>query len=112
MARTASWLLDGQVTELAALRLADWVEPLLRRESYLALLMERPQVHERLVRILGAARRPQRPAGLADRCADLPDHRVNVTEIDARLGRDRRADADPAHLGFAHAVGRVDRRFQ
>ena len=44
----------------AALRWADWIEPLLRRESYLALLVERPAVHERLLRLLGAARWPAR----------------------------------------------------
>ncbi|MEC5212289.1 glutamate-ammonia-ligase adenylyltransferase [Polaromonas sp. CG_9.5] len=58
--RTAQWLLEGTVTEEAALRLIDWVEPLLRRESYLALLLERPAVHERLLRLLGAARWPAR----------------------------------------------------
>ena len=42
----------------AAVRLADWVEPLLRRERYLALLLERPNVHERLLHMLGAARWP------------------------------------------------------
>ncbi|MEP6588513.1 MAG: glutamine-synthetase adenylyltransferase, partial [Polaromonas sp.] len=57
---TAQWLLEGTVTEEAALRLIDWIEPLLRRESYLALLMERPAVHERLVRLLGAAKWPAR----------------------------------------------------
>ena len=58
--RTAQWLLEGRVTEEAALRLIDWIEPLLRRESYLALLMERPSVHERLLRLLGAAKWPAR----------------------------------------------------
>ncbi len=58
--RTAAWLEDGRVTEVAALRLLDWIEPLLRRESYLALMLERPQVHERLMRLLGAARWPAR----------------------------------------------------
>ena len=58
--RTAQWLLEGSVTEEAALRLIDWIEPLLRRESYLALLMERPSVHERLLRMLGAAKWPAR----------------------------------------------------
>ena len=58
--RTAQWLLEGSVSEQAALRLLDWVEPLLRRESYLALLLERPGVHERLLRLLGAARWPAR----------------------------------------------------
>jgi glutamate-ammonia-ligase adenylyltransferase len=54
--RTAAWLDDGRVTLEAALRLLDWIEPLLRRESYLALLLERPQVHQQLLRLLGAAR--------------------------------------------------------
>ncbi len=58
--RTAQWLRESRVTETAALRMADWVEPLLRRESYLALLLERPAVHERLLRLLGAARWPAR----------------------------------------------------
>ncbi len=58
--RTADWLREGQVSNDAVLRLADWVEPLLRRESYLALLLERPAVHERLLRMLGAARWPAR----------------------------------------------------
>ncbi len=60
MARTAQWLQEGRVGEEAALRMADWIEPLLRRESYLALLLERPGVHERLLRVLGAARWPAR----------------------------------------------------
>ena len=58
--RTAQWLEQKRVTEEAALRMADWMEPLLRRESYLALLVERPGVHERLLRVLGAARWPAR----------------------------------------------------
>ena len=58
--RTGQWLEQGVVSEEAALRMADWIEPLLRRESYLALLVERPGVHERLLRLLGAARWPAR----------------------------------------------------
>ncbi|OYQ38791.1 bifunctional glutamine synthetase adenylyltransferase/deadenyltransferase [Rhodoferax sp. TH121] len=58
--RTAQWLREGRVTEEACVRLADWMEPLLRRESYLAMLLERPKVHERLLRMLGAARWPAR----------------------------------------------------
>ena len=46
--RTGTWLREGRVTEQAALRSADFMEPLLRRESYLALLWERPTVHQRL----------------------------------------------------------------
>lgn len=58
--RTATWLAEGTVTEEAAVRIIDWIEPLLRRESYLALLLERPAVHERLLRLLGAAKWPAR----------------------------------------------------
>lgn len=58
--RTLQWVRDGSTSEEAALRLLDWFEPLLRRESYLALLLERPNVHERLLRLLGAARWPAR----------------------------------------------------
>ena len=58
--RTAQWLREGRVSEDAAVRIAEWIEPLLRRESYLALLLERPMVHERLLRLLGAARWPAR----------------------------------------------------
>ncbi len=60
LARTALWVRQARVSESAAVRLVDWIEPLLRRESYLALLLERPNVHERLLRLLGAARWPAR----------------------------------------------------
>lgn len=58
--RTAQWLREGRASEEAALRLVQWLEPLLRRESYLALLLERPAVHEQLLHLLGAARWPAR----------------------------------------------------
>jgi len=71
---SAQWVQDGRTTEDAAVRLADWMEPLLRRESYLAMLLERPQVHERLLRMLGAARWPARyllkHPGVIDELAD------------------------------------------
>jgi len=54
--RTQSWLDQGLINEEAALRWSDWMEPLLRRETYLALLLERPQVHQQLLRLLGSAR--------------------------------------------------------
>ena len=58
--RTGQWLAERKISEDAAVRIADWIEPLLRRESYLSLLLERPQVHERLLRVLGTARWPAR----------------------------------------------------
>ncbi|MEP6558636.1 MAG: bifunctional [glutamate--ammonia ligase]-adenylyl-L-tyrosine phosphorylase/[glutamate--ammonia-ligase] adenylyltransferase [Burkholderiales bacterium] len=72
--RTSQWLLDGSVNEIGALRLIDWIEPLLRRESYLALLLERPVVHQRLLHLLGAAKWParylQRHPGVIDELAN------------------------------------------
>ncbi|MDR6213839.1 bifunctional [glutamate--ammonia ligase]-adenylyl-L-tyrosine phosphorylase/[glutamate--ammonia-ligase] adenylyltransferase [Paracidovorax wautersii] len=58
--RTGRWLAEGKVNEDAAVRLVGWLEPLLRRESYLALLLERPSVHEHLLHLLGAAKWPAR----------------------------------------------------
>jgi len=56
------------------LRFLDWIEPLLRRESYLALLAERPEVLARLLRLLGLARWPMRylmrHPGVIDELAD------------------------------------------
>ena len=54
--RTQLWLSEGRVSEKAALRWCDWMEPLLRRETYLALLMERPQIHAQLLKLLDAGR--------------------------------------------------------
>ena len=58
--RTAQWLKEGKVEATAVVRMADWMEPLMRRESYLAMLLEQPAVHERLLRLLGAAKWPAR----------------------------------------------------
>ena len=58
--RTARWVAEGTIEEAAAVRLVEWLEPLLRRESYLALLLERPSVHEHLLHLLGTAKWPAR----------------------------------------------------
>ena len=72
--RTALGVRDGECSLDAALRFIDWMEPLLRRESYLALLVERPSVHSRLLRLLGLARWPMRylmqHPGVIDELAD------------------------------------------
>ena len=57
---TAQRVQQGRLAESVALRFLQWLEPLLRRESYLALLLERPSVHERLLHLLGAAKWPAR----------------------------------------------------
>ena len=105
--RTAGWLNTGQTTEQAALRFADWLEPLLRRESYLAMLVERPQVHERLLRLLGAARWPARyllqHPGVIDELASsqLLQERFNRADFERDLNR-RRDALERAGEGGGH----------
>jgi glutamate-ammonia-ligase adenylyltransferase len=64
--RTASGWAKAASAKTPPCALVDWLEPLLRRESYLALLLERPAVHERLLRLLGAA------AGRHATCCSTP----------------------------------------
>jgi [glutamine synthetase] adenylyltransferase / [glutamine synthetase]-adenylyl-L-tyrosine phosphorylase len=95
--RTGQWLQEGLVTETAVLRLADWLEPLLRREAYLALLLERPAVHERLLRVLGAARWPQRylmqHPGVIDELASesILAERFDANQFESELANRRTA---------------------
>jgi glutamate-ammonia-ligase adenylyltransferase len=74
MLRAGRCMTDGLCTTDAALRFIDWMEPLLRRESYLALLAERPEVQQRLLSLLGLARWPMqylmRHPGVIDELAD------------------------------------------
>ncbi|MES2951927.1 MAG: bifunctional [glutamate--ammonia ligase]-adenylyl-L-tyrosine phosphorylase/[glutamate--ammonia-ligase] adenylyltransferase [Pseudomonadota bacterium] len=95
--RTAQWVEQGKVSEEAAVRLADWIEPLLRRESYLALLLERPNVHERLLHMLGAARWPARyllkHPGVIDELAGntMFEERFDAADFQGELDRRRAA---------------------
>ena len=72
--RAADCIAAARCSSDAALRFIDWMEPLLRRESYLALLVERPEVQERLLGLLGLARWPMRylmqHPGVIDELAD------------------------------------------
>ena len=102
--RTAQWLMEGRVDEESALRIVDWIEPLLRRESYLALLIERPAVHERLLRLLGAARWParymlQHPGVIDELASDAMLHErfdasAFTQELQQRLAALRRTGED------------------
>ena len=83
--------------------MADWIEPLLRRESYLALLVERPGVHERLLRLLGAARWParyllQHPGVIDELASDaMLTERFDAADFERELEERRRvAAAAPA----------------
>jgi len=97
LSRTAQWVREGRVTEVAAVGLVDWMEPLLRRESYLALIVERPNVHERLLRLLGAARWPARylmlHPGVIDELAatDMLRERFDPVGFEAELEHRRAA---------------------
>ena len=95
--RTGQWLSEGRISEAGAVGLVDWMEPLLRRESYLALLLERPKVHERLLRLLGAARWPARylllHPGVIDElaAANMLDERFDPLAFEADLDHRREA---------------------
>jgi len=97
IARTAQWVEQKRVSEEAALRMFDWIEPLLRRESYLALLAERAGVHERLLRLLGAARWParylmQHPGVIDELASDsLLSERFDTEEFERELEHRRHA---------------------
>ena len=92
--RSAEAVRDGRCTMDAATRFVDWLEPLLRRESYLALLVERPEVQNRLLRLLGLARWPMRylmlHPGVIDELADERllhdrfDAKAFIAELEAR----------------------------
>src|SRR5437763_4731944 len=100
---------DGRCTMDAAIRFVDWIEPLLRRESYLALLVERPEVENRLLRLLGLARWPMRylmlHPGVIDELADERllhgrfDREEYIFALDARHAAwARSGQADPESL--------------
>ena len=89
--RAAAAVEQGQCSEQAALRFVDWLEPLLRRDSYHALLVERLEVLSRLLRMLGLARWPMRylmrHPGVVDALADarLLNHQFDPVQYDAEL---------------------------
>ncbi len=95
--RTAQWLQEGRVAEDAVVRMADWMEPLMRRESYLAMMLERPAVHERLLRLLGAAKWPARylvqHPGVIDELAggDVLKQRFVAADFESELQARREA---------------------
>lgn len=110
--RTQTWLDEGRANERAAVASLDWMEPLLRRGNYLALLAERPAVHERLLRLLGAAHWPaqylmQHP-GVIDELANNAtlDERFDAVGFERELEyrresiRKTREDSDEALLNL------------
>ena len=104
MQKTGHALREGQCSAAGALRFIDWLEPLLRRENYLALLVERPEVHGRLLKLLGLARWPMqylmRHPGVIDELADERllhqrfDRTAFSTELEERRVALQRAGED------------------
>ena len=92
--RTAQWVAEGRATEESAVRLLNWLESLMRRESYLALLLERPAVHEQLLHLLGAARWParylQQHPGVIDELAGTQMLRERFVPADFERDLERR----------------------
>ena len=90
MQRSVQWLHENElhegVTPTGLLRFVDWIETLWRRESYLAMLLERPDVHERLLRLLGVAKWPARflvqHPGVID---ELTSHSMLHNRFDAEV---------------------------
>jgi glutamate-ammonia-ligase adenylyltransferase len=99
--RTGQAVREGTCSPVAALRFVDWMESLLRRESYFALLAERPDVHKRLLRLLDLARWPMqylmRHPGVIDELADERllhlrfDRQAFVGDLDERRAAWQRA---------------------
>ena len=95
--RTGAWIEEGRVSEASALRWLDWVDSMLRRDSYFALLQERPSVHVRLLRLLGAAKWPARyllqHPGVIDELAsqELLEDRFHPEQFEAELEARRRS---------------------
>ncbi len=83
----------------------DWLTPLLRRDSYLALLDERPEVLNRLLRLLGLAKWPMhyllRHPGVID---ELADPRLLDSRFDAVAYQ---RDLEDRHTAWARA-GQAD----
>ncbi len=103
--RTVEDIRSGNCTIEAAMRFVDWIEPLLRRESYLALLVERPNVQRRLLRLLGLARWPVRylmmHPGVID---ELADERTMIERFDPRA---LTAELEDRHEAW-HRSGEAD----
>lgn len=89
--QTAQRVSQGSLEESNAIRFIAWLEPLLRRESYLALLLERPSVLERLLHMLGAAKWParylQQHPGVIDELASeqLFTERFNAADFEQEM---------------------------
>lgn len=89
----------------AVLRFVEWLNPLLRRDSYLSLLAERTEVLRRLLRLLGLARWSMRyllrHPGVID---ELADPRLMDGRFDARAYR---AELEERHNAWVRA-GQAD----
>ncbi|HMN21781.1 MAG TPA: bifunctional [glutamate--ammonia ligase]-adenylyl-L-tyrosine phosphorylase/[glutamate--ammonia-ligase] adenylyltransferase [Ottowia sp.] len=118
LVRTAGWLGEGRVGDTAVLRFIDWLDSLLRRESYYVLLLERPAVHERLLRVLGMARWPARylmqHPGVIDELAgpSLLAQRFDAAQLERELEERRLALARGGEDDEENLLGLLRRAHQ
>ena len=106
--RAAAAVREERCTMEAATRFVDWIEPLLRRESYLAMLVERPEVQNRLLRLLGLARWPMRYLMLHPGVIDeLADERLLASRFDPRAFA---AELDERHDAWERS-GQADEEY-
>ncbi len=80
--RAIQWCQQGRAQAIGVIRSFAWMEQLLRRESYVSMLWERPQVHERLLRLFAAA---PWPAQFLARHPAAMDELANAHWLDARF---------------------------
>lgn len=99
--RTAQWLEDGMATDVGALRFIDWLDVILRRESYHALLLERPLIHQRVLRLQGmsqwVSQYMKRYPGVIDELANTKVYKgrfdANAYELELQVRRQALQDA-------------------
>lgn len=77
--RSVQWMNDGLATSVGALRFFDWLDVILRRENYQVMLLERPLIHQRVLRLLEMSRWAllylKRYPGVIDELTDIKVYR-------------------------------------
>ena len=98
--RSAQWIQQGLVTTVAALRFFDWLDVILRRENYQVMLLERPLIHQRVLRLLEMSRWAllylKRYPGVIDELTDIKIYqdRFNAELYEQELQQRRAALAE------------------
>lgn len=95
--RSVQWMNDGLATAVGAQRFFDWLDVILRRENYQAMLLERPLIHQRLLRLMEMSRWAllylKRYPGVIDELTDIKvyQNRFNADYFEQELQQRRQA---------------------